>query len=100
MANPLRSVIEVSTDHLLSMSTKLDTDTQALLVSRRLLSLVQQRHSEIFDKIVNETCERDESLKEAVEQLLISLTMVKFFRHSASLSDQCADICNYNSLLL
>ncbi len=79
MANHLRSVIEISTDRLLSMSTKHDTDTQTLLVSRRLLSLIQQRHPEIFDKTVDEICERDESLKEAVEQLLISLTMASFF---------------------
>lgn len=79
MTNSPHSVIKISTVNLLSISTKHDADTQTLLVSRRLLYLIQQRHPGIFGKSVDEICEHDESVKEAVEQLLISLTMVNHF---------------------
>ncbi|KJA17838.1 hypothetical protein HYPSUDRAFT_191636 [Hypholoma sublateritium FD-334 SS-4] len=75
MKLPPHSVIEISTASLLSISIKHDADNQGLLVSRRLLSLIQQVHPEIFGKSVDEVCGQDESVKEAVEQLLISLSM-------------------------
>lgn len=70
------SILEVLTDHLLSISVKPEVEAPTLITSRRLLSLVQQRYPEILKKSVDTTCESDESLQEAVEQLLISLTMV------------------------
>jgi U3 small nucleolar RNA-associated protein 10 len=72
-------VIETLTTSLLSIATNPQTETESLLASRRLLSLIQQRHPEILQKSANDLSEDDEPAKEAIEQILISLSMVSLF---------------------
>ena len=53
------------------------SEAQIVLTARRLLSLIQPRHPSVLQKVA-ETLS-DESTNEAVEQLVISLSMVTFF---------------------
>jgi U3 small nucleolar RNA-associated protein 10 len=64
------------TVHLMTVSVNAEIDSQNQLTSRRLLALVQQRHPAILASCADATMESDESLKEAVEQLVISLSVV------------------------
>jgi predicted thioredoxin/glutaredoxin len=52
---------------------------QIVLTARRLLSLIQPRHPSVLQNVAETLSEADESANEAVEQLVISLSMVIFF---------------------
>ncbi|KAF9480276.1 hypothetical protein BDN70DRAFT_905831 [Pholiota conissans] len=73
-ATPI-SVVQDLTTSLLAIGTNPQAEKENLLASRRLLSLIQQRHPTLLQKVANNLSEDDESLTEAVEQLLISLSM-------------------------
>lgn len=49
---------------------------------RTMLSTVQQRHPSILQSASDQVMFENESAKEAVEQLIISLSMVNFHIHS------------------
>jgi U3 small nucleolar RNA-associated protein 10 len=73
------SVLEILTTELLSIAAKPDCEAQNLLLARRLLSLIQQRHPIILRKAAETLCDDDdddESLKDAVEQQIISISTV------------------------
>ena len=55
------------------------SDAQIVLTARRLLSLIQPRHPSVLQKVAETLSEVDESANDAVEQLVISLSMVTFF---------------------
>ncbi|KAF8966928.1 armadillo-type protein [Flammula alnicola] len=70
------SVIEILITSLLNIAVKPEAETQSLLISRHLLSLIQQRHPNLLQKSTEALSEDDESVKEAIEQLIISLSTV------------------------
>ena len=55
------------------------SETQIVLTARRLLSLIQPRHPSVLQKVAQTLSEADESANDAVEQLVISLSMVISF---------------------
>ena len=55
------------------------SEAQIVLTARRLLSLIQPRHPSVLQKVAETLSEADESANDAVEQLVISLSMVTFF---------------------
>ena len=55
------------------------SETQIVLIARRLLSLIQPRHPSVLQKVAETLSEADESANDALEQLVISLSMVTFF---------------------
>ena len=55
------------------------SEAQIVLTSRRLLSLIQPRHPSVVRKVAETLSEADESANDAVEQLVISLSMVILF---------------------
>ena len=68
----------ILTTELLSIAAKPDCEAQNLLLAHRLLSLIQQRHTIVLRKAAETLCDDDddESLKDAVEQQIISISMV------------------------
>ena len=57
------------------------SEAQIVLTARRLLSLIQPRHSSVLQKVAETLSEADESANDAVEQLVISLSMVILFTY-------------------
>jgi predicted thioredoxin/glutaredoxin len=55
------------------------SEAQIVLTARRLLSLIQPRHPSVLQKVAETLSEADESSNDALEQLVISLSMVTFF---------------------
>ena len=55
------------------------SEAQIVLTARRLLSLIQPRHPSVLQKVAKTLSEADESANDAVDQLVISLSMVTFF---------------------
>ena len=55
------------------------SEAQIVLTARRLLSLIQPRHPSVLQKVAETLSEADELANEAIEQLVISLSMVIFF---------------------
>ena len=72
------SVLDILTTELLSIAAKPDCEAQNLLLARRLLSHIQQRHPILLRKAAETLCndDDDESLKDAVEQQIISISTV------------------------
>ena len=72
------SVLEILTTELLGIAAQPDCEAQNLLLARRLLSLIQQRHPILLRKAAETLCsdDDDESLKDAVEQQIISISTV------------------------
>lgn len=72
------SVLEILTTELLGIAAKPDCEAQNLLLARRLLSLIQQRHPILLRKAAETLCgdDDDEALKDAVEQQIISISTV------------------------
>lgn len=60
------------------------SEMQIIMIARRLLSLIQPRHPSLLQKVAESLSEADESVNDAVEQLVISLSMVSFFAHITS----------------
>ena len=74
------SVVEILTTELLGIAAKPDCEAQNLLLARRLLSFIQQRHPILLRKAAETLCDNDnESLKDAVEQQIISISTVTWF---------------------
>jgi predicted thioredoxin/glutaredoxin len=55
------------------------SEAQIVVTARRLLSLIQPRHPSVLQRVAETLSEDDESASDAVEQLVISLSMVTFF---------------------
>lgn len=71
-------VINQSASMLLAVSAT-NKITPASTSARRLLSIIQQRHPLTLQEAAQLLIEQDETLREAVEQLILSLSVVWFF---------------------
>jgi hypothetical protein len=78
--NVPRSIIYRATtilfNRVLSTEENSSSDTTT---ARRLLSQIQQRHPAILENVAEELREAGESSQEAVEQIVISLSIVSFY---------------------
>jgi len=72
------TVIVALTTSLMKDVLNPTSETQIVMTARRLLSLIQPRHPSVLQKVAETLSEADESLIDAVEQLVISLSMVNF----------------------
>ncbi|PPQ90282.1 hypothetical protein CVT25_013107 [Psilocybe cyanescens] len=70
------SVIETLASSLLEVGAKSERDTQIALSSRRLLSLIQQRQPNMLGNALDIFGENNPSLRETIEQLVISLSTI------------------------
>ena len=73
------TVILALTTSLMKDVLEPTSEAQIVLTARRLLSLIQPRHPSVLQKVAETLSEADESAKDTVEQLVISLSMVIFF---------------------
>jgi hypothetical protein len=71
-------------------------DSADSVPSRAILSTIQQRYPSILQKVADETIAEKEDVTEAVEQLIISLSMVTVSQHVyiRTIIDHCVDIFN------
>lgn len=72
------TVIVALTTSLMKDVLNPTSETQIVMTARRLLSLIQPRHPSVLQKVAETLSEADESVIDAVEQLVISLSMVNF----------------------
>jgi len=71
------SVIETLTASLLKNAINADDDNNVTITTRRLLAQVRQRQPQLLENAVESCAQEDESLKDALEQLIISLSTVR-----------------------
>ena len=72
-------VILALTTSLMKVVLDPTSEAQIVMTARRLLSLIQPRHPSVLQKVAGTLSKVDESASDAVEQLVISLSMVTFF---------------------
>ncbi|KAF9553866.1 hypothetical protein CPC08DRAFT_672807 [Agrocybe pediades] len=69
-------VIETLATSLLKTAVGTDADSNVTLSARRLLAQVRQRQPDLLEKALESYAEEEESLKDALEQLSISLSTI------------------------
>ncbi|KAF8797612.1 hypothetical protein BYT27DRAFT_7204423 [Phlegmacium glaucopus] len=75
-SNMPSTVIVALTTSLMKDVLNPTSETQTVMTGRRLLSLIQPRHPSVLQKVAGTLSEADESVNDAVEQLVISLSMM------------------------
>jgi len=70
------TVINTLTMTLVQVAVESSTDTQSVLIARKMVSLIHQRSPTALRKAVDVLSEADLGLEEALEQLYISLSTV------------------------
>lgn len=71
--------------HLTRLLAKATLSAEASLKERQLLSMLHQRHPVIVQRITEEIVAEDEDNKDAVEELVMSLSAVNMLRFTAFL---------------
>ncbi|TFK24886.1 hypothetical protein FA15DRAFT_669091 [Coprinopsis marcescibilis] len=69
------AVPEAALVRLATLLIKKATAAESSLSERRLLGIVQQRHPAVVQHVTKEIIEEDEDLKDAIEQLVLSLSI-------------------------
>ena len=68
------SVPEAILNHLAMLLINVILSAETSLKERQLLSMIQQRHPQVVQKVTQEIIEEDDDKKDAVEELIISLS--------------------------
>ena len=76
------AVIVALTTSLMTNVLNPTSETQIIMTARRLLSLIQPRHPLVLQKVAKTLSEANEAVNDTVEQLIISLSMVRFFAYT------------------
>jgi hypothetical protein len=73
------AIIDSLSSQLIKIAVKSEDETDKHIVARRLLSLIHQRYPHSLRSAANLLSNEDESLKEALDQLVITLSIVRLF---------------------
>ena len=73
------TIILALTTSLMKDALDPTSEAQIVMTARRLLSLIQLRHPLVLQRVAETLFKADESVADAVEQLVVSLSMVTFF---------------------